>query len=80
MFPLSEIGRGDLRSAVSAGSETRAEQLLETRAGQLLETRVGQLLETRAEQLMATRAEQLSETRAVRLPCAVLRGRQDLPR
>ncbi len=43
------IGRGDLRSAVSAGSETRAEQTLETRAEQTSETRAEQTSETRAE-------------------------------
>ncbi len=50
-------GMGDLRSAVSAGSETRAEHLIETRAEHLVETRAEHLIETRAEQLIEIRAE-----------------------
>ncbi len=49
---------GDLRSTVSAGSETRAEQRLETRAEQWLAVCAEQRLETRAEQWLETRTEQ----------------------
>ncbi len=49
---------GDLRSAVSAGSETRAEQEWEARAEQEWETCAGQEWEVCAGQEWETRAEQ----------------------